>query len=357
MSLTSLQGIQWVPSEWYGNEGVAGGSSSPLDADGEMFGSICKIPKTGTLTKIAIRLSTVTTGDTLKISLQTVDATTGFPTGSLYVANASGTVVVGGGDDYVTKWVEINSGTGVSVSRGDVVAVVYEYDSYVAGNLTLRVFGSGAQGFPYNAQNIGGWAMTNQQANIAFQYDDTTLETGPGVYGALFRFYKTYNNGDTPDRYGLRFKFPYACRLSAFTIYGDFDGDINVKLYDTDGTTVLETVSLDKDLRGYTATRLSKSPFANFHELLANAYYRVVVLPTTATDISLYGYDVTDDGAVKGLSALQYGTDFCLTEASGNPTVEGDWTQTDTQRPYILLGLDQIDLGGAVRRVGGVLAR
>jgi len=355
MSLTSLQGIQWVPSAQFDRTQWYFSSYPVMDAAGEMAAGICHIPKTGTLTKIGLSIVACTQADTLKISLQTIDATTGFPTGNLYVANAYGTFMP---SPYARFWVPINSGSGVSVTNGDLVAVVFEFDSYVNGNLSIGAAGLySAIGLPYNLSNIGGWALTTYQPDIAFQYDDGTLETGPGLMGSTISASWLYNSGSSPDRYGLRFKFPYACRLAEFMFWMDMDGDMDAKLYDSDGTTVLETVSMDKDIRGLTSAATFLRIFASPHELAADTFYRLVFQAMTGTNSRLQGFQATDDGAVKGLSAFQYGTDFCLTQASGNPTVEGDWTQTDTKRPFVCLGLDQIDLGGAVRRVGGVLAR
>jgi hypothetical protein len=53
-----------------------------IDATGEKYAAIIQIPKTGTISKIGFRTGTVTTSQTLRGGIETVDAATGAPTGT-----------------------------------------------------------------------------------------------------------------------------------------------------------------------------------------------------------------------------------------------------------------------------------
>ena len=77
-----------------------------LDASGEKAASIFRVPKTGNIRTLRFRLGTVTTGQTLKAGLYTVD-TSGDPTTTAYGGMAVGTVAVADGDDNTEKVVTL----------------------------------------------------------------------------------------------------------------------------------------------------------------------------------------------------------------------------------------------------------
>ena len=62
-----------------------------LPKGAEKLAFIFVVPKTGTIDRVSFSLGTVTTDDSLDIGLETVDATTGAPTGSAYGSSAVAT--------------------------------------------------------------------------------------------------------------------------------------------------------------------------------------------------------------------------------------------------------------------------
>lgn len=312
-----------------------------LDADGEMFAAIFRIPKTGTLSKVHFRTGTTTTGDDLKVSFQDVSATTGDPDGT---ADEFRVITIADGDDNAWKSTGIissdgtDSGTKRSVTRGDLIAINWEFDSFVAGNLQLSILvGSGAVvpefGYTYNDhKTTGSWAKHNNSLPLfALEYDDGTFAYIPGVIPAKSADFVTYNNTDTPDEIGLLFQLPFKCKVGGAWMGGqDIDGDTDLVLYDSDGTTVLETVSLDKDIRAATSGIKSYVWFSNDHGLLADTNYRLVLKPTSATDMTYREWTV--DAAAQ-LDQMEGGQKFHRTER----TDAGSWTETTTKRP--LMGL------------------
>jgi hypothetical protein len=84
---------------------------------------IC-IPISGTaLKEVIFSTGTITTGENaVPVRIETVGAN-GLPSGSLYVANANGTVNIADGDDSTLKSVAINGGTGVACTAGNWVYI------------------------------------------------------------------------------------------------------------------------------------------------------------------------------------------------------------------------------------------
>ncbi|KKK74077.1 hypothetical protein LCGC14_2887360, partial [marine sediment metagenome] len=154
---------------------------------------------------------------------------------------------------------------------------------------------------------------------------------------------------DNPDRRGLRFSVPYSCRMSGIFALMSLSGDANIEVYNSDGVTIHETITLDNDIRSAfgavgTVFRNLVTPL----ELTKDTFYWIILYPTTGTNIALYLLDVTDDGASEAMNAIDGGVNFHYTTVNGSPSVEGDYTQTLTRRPMIGLILDQLDNGVAV---------
>lgn len=341
MSLVDVKGVNYVPVILHNLIDIMSLRSVTLDADGELCGGVIEIPEDGNITKIGFRTGTVTVSDALKISLQTVDEDTGRPTGNLIHADAYG--VQASVASNTTYWVSTQNP--VAVTRGDIVAPVVEFNSYVAGNLQmLVVFGWHTYSlFPYIFSYTGlTWSLQARYSNFGLEYDDDIIEPVNGAFPALSVGSPSWDANDDPDRRGLRFSVPYNCRISGVYVLIDLDGDTDIELYDNDGVTLLETISLDSNVRGVTSRTILLKSFVTPIELIKNTFYRIILHPTTGTDITLGTFIVTDDGASEAMNALNGGVNFHYTTCHGSPVNEASWTQTATRRPLIGLMIDQL---------------
>ena len=175
---------------------------------------------------------------------------------------------------------------------------------------------------------------------MALKYNDGTYGFVPFTFPYVTFNQTTYNNGSTPDERGLIFQFPVAVRIAAawtqFTPTAT-NGAFDIVLYDSDGTTALETISVDGNVhRGVGANTggLTYVWFSQSRELLANTNYRLVVKPTTVNN-SLNSCDWYMNTAGM-LDALEGGQNWHETTRTDG----GAWTQTTTRRPMIGLLLD-----------------
>ena len=111
--------------------------------------------------------------------------------------------------------------------------------------------------------------------------------------------------------------------------------DFSVILYDSDGSTALETIAVDVDQFATTSSRLLFVCFTANRDLLASTNYRLTIRPDTASSISLDEFDVN---AAAIMDAVEGGQNFHHTSRAD----AGAWTQTTTKRPAIgllLVGL------------------
>src|SRR3990170_6891069 len=182
-----LLGYTYFPTLWPGiNAGISNQTSaSTLDATGEKAAIIFKIPADGNITKLGFRTSTVTTGDTLKVGLYTVDAS-GDPTATAYKGMVAGTQAILATED--NTYFNVTLGTqATSVVKGDIVALVIEYNSYVAGNMVITGFGSTSStlsGFPYGDLYTTSWAKQNNPLFATIEYTGGVYYPTLGIYPA-----------------------------------------------------------------------------------------------------------------------------------------------------------------------------
>lgn len=320
-----------------------------IDASAEKVAFIFNVPKTGTLNGIGFRLGTVTTGDTLKASFQDVDATTGNPDGT---ADQFRTVVIAGTDD--DKWIDVDSspslglmtsdgtdtGTKRSVTRDDLLSIVIEFNSFVAGNMEIQTLGgnSAADNTHYVDHFTAAWAKdANASPIFALKYSDGTYAYISGCFPAKDSNVVGVNTGSTPDEVALYFQVPFSCKVNGAAIGVDLDEAADVVLYDSDGTTVLASKSLDADLRANTI-RVPHECQLTETTLLANTNYRLAIKPTTVTNISVPFIDVAAQAIFDQMSGGQNMHWSQRTDA-------GAWSQTTTRRPWMAIRISALDDG------------
>ena len=307
-----------------------------VDNTDDRVAFIFRVPKTGNITKVGFRVAAVTTAQTIRVSLCTVDATNGDPTTTLYGGSAAGTQA----SPTANTFFEVTLGTAAAATIGDVVAVVLQFDT-TAGSITIdpgltSVLGRAGVAFPY--LDVFATAWTKGAANgvncipaCTIGYDDGTYPyTGMTPSATTAPAAVTVNTGTTPDEVGNRFTVPFLCRVSGFYSIADYDGDADLILYDS-ADAALATVSVDKDNEAVaTAAHQTYLPFAPV-TLRPNVVYRAVVKPTSATSLIVYRINSQSAAMMDQMSGGQAWHETSRTDA-------GSWTDTTTQR-ILALGL------------------
>jgi len=321
-----------------------------IDAAGEKVGAVVQATATATIRKVGFRVHTVTSSGDVNVRLETVDAATGLPTGTLLHASADVTVTISS-----TGWktADFGSGNGGAVTRGSTIfAVVIQDDAASAPNIQISYYDDETLvAFPYVVSYISSWGkVTTGSPNIALEFADGTYMVLP-TSGVLESSITTavFSNASTPDHRGLRFKNPFNCRVAGAWIWTDFDGNADIELYDSDGTTVLQTASIDDDVRNFTDGRVYPIWFDGSEELTIDTFYRVVVAPTTTTSVRYYEIGI-DSTAI--MDSRQGGQNFHATSKK-----DAGWTDDTTAVPTIGLIIDQLDDGagggGGVAHLAG----
>lgn len=338
-----------IPNSADGSPGALSFTNNLLNASGDRFGFVIRVPKAGTLDLFEWRVGTVANNpdNGMRVSFQTIDPATGFPDGvqdQFYDMAGPFT----GNTWQVPAGVMTDDGTGGGVKRtvtkGELLGLVIDFTSFVASdsispNTLANASASVFDQFMYCASAITGTYVKSLDTPLfALKYDD-------GSYGQ-FQLWdvpmvtlntRTYGTGSTPDERALRFQIPVSMRLSGAIIKGDFDAAADVILYDS-ASTPLATLSIDSDVRQTTAAANGLIRWSSDITLSANTTYRLAVLPTTASTI--INYDATLDNA-NHRQAWPGGVQFY----GSSRTDAGAWSDSTTTIPFMSLVFNGIDSG------------
>lgn len=316
-----------------------------LDANGEAFGFVFQVPKTGSIRKVGFRTgTTVTASDTLRLGLYTVLTTSGVPTSSLYGGSATGTV----SGLVANTTYTVTLGTDASAVVGDIIALVIEFEAYVSGNLNLAGMGSAGtaqQGvFPYTVfrANTTSSIWTKQTPSPVFwvEYSDGSYAYIPvsSPYSAITTVAVDVN-ASPADEYALTFSLNFPARLSGIgTFITTNDGPFNVKFYDvTAGSTatfmyVSSATFNPSTSNGYMTVLQSSNPV----NLGADKTYRISLQPTTTTTKTIYYATFPN---LLSMNQTPGGVDFYMSTTTNS----GAWSDSPTRRPFISLILDKFN--------------
>lgn len=321
------------------SNGEFSANTATLDAAGEKIAYITYVPEDGTITHVTFRVAGLTTAQTLRVSLQTLDAS-GNPSGTLYGGSTAGTQA----SPTANTWYRVALGTGATAVGGDRIAIVVEWDA-TAGSLAINTYLAPASYGPqmvYMAEyTTGAWVKTRTRLGMfAFDYSGTYY---PLIAAPVTGASEAYHDGLANDERGNRFVLPFKARAIGAWFHGQIfstAGSGQVKLYgETTESVALAYASLAAPADYHTHFVF----FANPVSLNANTTYRLALRATHATEYVgiLVGTATTN----ATLGAFDWGANTYYT-ARGN---DGAWTDTNTKVSIMGLILDRLsdDAGGA----------
>lgn len=361
MAITTFGLIQW-PRPWGQDSTAIAHTGLTINASGDRVAFIVQVPKSGTLDQFEFRVGTVTNNpdNGVKFSFQDIDVTTGLP--DAVVDQFANHVAALSSNTWITPdnvMTDTGAGGGVkrTVTKGDMLACVIDFVTFVASD-SFNVQTQASSGtlatnpFYIGDASTGTYAKASGIPNLVLKYSDGTYAEFPyPVLPASAINARAFSSSSTPDERALRFQVPVSCRVSGFWVYGQFGANCDMVLYDSDGTTVLGTSTIDSDIRGINNSRTSMGFFSSSVTLAANTTYRLSVKPATTTTITVYDFDVDSAGL---MAAAQGGAQLY----GSTRTDAGAWTDTTTQRPICGVLIDGFDVsggGGSAAYAGGGL--
>lgn len=322
------------------------GSNYVLDASGETACFVFAASAAKAIHQVHVRTGTVTAGDTMDVRIETVDdAANGDPTGTLHTTDSNGSLVIANGDDNVWKEATLTADT-AALTVGEVVAACVVNGA--AGNMVLSSYADQIlQGFPYGDLFTSAWAKNIQPPHIVVEYSDGSFEPVfgyPDTGGPITT--NTFKSDDATNRRGNIFQVSFGARAKGAWAWVDGDANFTIKLYDSDGSTVLATTaSANSFQRQSAAGALYFLPFTTTATLVANTSYRLAVVPSTTSNISTYDFDVPAAGMLDMFPGGQAMHASVFTSSA--------WVETTTKRGFMGVMLDAVTATGRRRIIGG----
>ncbi len=337
MALVTIPTIVWPPILAQMRQDAGGNGAQLIDAAGEKAATVFQVPRTGSIDRLVFFTRTVTTAQTLRVGLYTVDAS-GDPTTTAYGGMAVGTQA----SPAANTQYEVTLATPASAVLGDMVAMVVEFASTV-GNLQIglhdNVGGESTMQVPYLDHFTTVWTKRSNVSGMGVRYSDGTYEF-IGTWPTGIRSDIGYANADTPDERGNVLILPMRCRSNgAFLMAGSTGaaGDHDIVLYGPSGQ-ALRTITRDASVGHVT----SGSIYARWNSPIVldpEVSYRLTVKPTTTNQCSVREHSVLN-AAMMG--CLPGGTRVYKTSR----TDLGAFTDVTTTRTWWLsLMIDQVDDG------------
>lgn len=341
MAAATIKGGGWFAIEqMFDDQGTPAFADNNFYIDGasESFAFIVQAPKTGNIRTVGWRARKYTGGSGLvDLRLETI-GTGGDPSGTLVGTTTN--VTFAGTTITDQAWNSHTLTLDAAVTKGQKFAVRWVNPASLQSDFGIQQMvetSAVKKMFPYTYHSTGG--RSSNPPVLALGYDDGTYEYMPGVcpYSAINS--TAYNSGSSPDEYGLIFQVPFPCRLRGIWALCDLSGqDTTIKVYDSDGSTVLSDLAFDKDFRRTTGVGRHLFMLEDQPSLAKATNYRVTFVPDSTTNITLIDVSVN---AAAIMDAMPGGQNWHLTSR----TDAGSWTQTTTRRPLIGLLLDQFDDG------------
>lgn len=365
MSLVDI-GLSLYPS----SIGMSSTGGFTLDAAEELITFIVQAPKTGTLKKIGWRVYASTSPVlTCRVSIETVADVIGQPVATtdagktLYAANAVSADITNPAAD--VRFDAINGTTGISVTKGDLLAITIRVIAYTSGSIAVHYNQYGGiwpmSGLPMSRSH--GYTQTYAAStwtvyytpHITLEYDGE-FAVCPFTLPAQHRnSHIAYNSSSNPDRRGLKFQAPYGFTAKGVVVYLDCAVDVDLIIYDADEYTVMTgfPITLDKDKRANNSAAWHYIEFPTEPQFAANANYRMVLLPKDTTNIVIICCVPADDDTILGATAYPEGLKTAYTTFNGTPTSGSHaWTDDTAYKMCAGLLVNKIDIPAGT---GGLL--
>lgn len=281
-------------------------TSFSLDGATDAIEFIFQAKEAATLTRIGMRLNTITgTTPTYIASLQGVD-TSGNPDGTIKGggSSASKTFSPSGLGWAAGEWRWLTLDNSYACTRGESLAIVLAYSS---GTVDASNFASISHsitnvincGLPYSIENAAG-TRTRSTGFSIFGYGSAGTAYGRPAETVG---QQSYNANSTPDEYMMKFTVPSG--LGSIKVRGTrflgvltAAGSYTVTLYESDGTTSLAACTLDMDMVATnSSSRKLEVLFTSEATLMAGSTYYLSVLPvsTQAINVHLMTVDAAAD--------------------------------------------------------------
>ena len=339
--------------------GISGGPSLgttiTMDAAGEYAAYAFVAREDMTVSHVSFRAGTVTTSGAAEVivSIEGLDATTGLPDGAAtFGGSASAATAVSSNSNPI-----IALGGSATITKGQTFCVKIAYSSgtsIIVQHLASIPPYISQSALPYQILNTGTptKAITAVTTLIALGSSSTTFYQVPGTFPLSAYATGAFNNTNSAKR-GMLFTPPMDCRIIGVRWFnGGATGDFNAIVFDNGGTPAelsSSSTAFDGNKNSENFTGVMTVYFDNTVTLAAGTAYRVVIEPSSATNVNVSTFTLP--------SADFFSASPAKSTAVYTSFATATWTDSTTQLPLMDILIDQVDdgtgSGGVIGVIGG----
>lgn len=342
MALVSAKAFMAWPG--YVSEYIQGSigfaTDQTLDAAGEYAAWVGFAEQDMTVSHVGFRCGTATGSPTVEVRIETVTASTGFPSGTLFGTNTNGTTGTLSSNTYTLQALTASA----SITRGQAFAVLAKYASGTSIVISRsNNFAPSVYSIPYEVTNTSGSAvkaLLSGPKTFALGSSTTSFYPQRGMIPAsALNPTNTYNNTNSAKR-GLRFQLPFPARIIGIRWFtGNNAGDYNVVVTDDAGSELSSSSTAFEGDIFSGSTQAARYVFLDSAVSLSkDTWYRAAIEPSSATNTNLSTLQLP---SANYRSAMPGGVNQHYTTFAS-----GSWTDSATDTlPVMDLLLDQFDDG------------
>lgn len=327
----------WMPENVSSTPTITGAATLDLNGASQWVALIFSMPYTATIDEYFFRINSATTGCEAQVRVETVDPASGYPTGTLVNANATASVTIASS----TAGTYTGSFAGTfTVTAGTLVAYMVKVTSGTPVAVQFATFTDGvsSHGLPYlidyDASEIPRFVLAplmglGVTGGSALQIRNAwPMESTLSV---------SYSSASAFNAYGNRLRLDLALRIAGVRIWMDADSTGTIKLFDSDGATLLRSI----DFNG--GTPPSASPFVSDFYFsspitLPPGEYWLAAQATSTTSLQIYSFNFYSakflNGSPMGGNTLA-GTNTNITASL--PASVSDWSPPSTNSQYAIV--------------------
>lgn len=295
----------------------------------------------------------------MEVRIEQVDTATGEPNGVLISSTAgresSGSVTVSAAGNYTVSFPVDEVNGPFELSQGTLCAIVFRPTSGgTVSNIHFSTFtdGNASWGMPYCIDYDG--ATSSQTAHYR---DNLSPVVGFALIGGGFPIknlwpvtsvaVETFQSTSTPDTLGNRLTISAPVRISGVRAWLDADSTGTIKLYGTNGSTVLASVSIHAAVppEPSNAAHIVEYYFSSSVDLAVGNYYIAVEATGSTIGLATMTFPTSPYNLI-GSSPLG-GMSMFFASCTQTPTSTASWTLNSSKQAFITPIFSGSEIGGS----------
>ena len=340
MSIASLPRYD-MPNNVATTPTLAGAATLDINSVTEWIAAVFVMPETKEIDRVFFRVNTAASAScTVRVTIEGVNTATGEPNGTVLVGPYDMTVT-NSANDYTAFF-----STPATVTKGTLccVRIAGQAGSPSAVNIGVLSDDNSSSGLPYCIDfDATAVFRDNLAPNIGLGGSDGTAVQIKHFWPLSSVTTETYTSSSTPDTIGNRMVLDVPARFCGAKIWVDADAAGTIKLYGTDGSTVLTSTEISATVPPSTSAYVAEYIFTGSTNLTPGTYW-LALEATTATGIGLATMTFPNaqwrNGSPLGGGSLTYAT------CTQTPTSTGSWTVNTTKQAFLAPIFDGFEVGG-----------